>query len=95
MIHLSTILVWVFGLLAVIAASPISQPTPSDITERANDSSLQLVLGEMLGNHFWWLFQGPQGIAVDMCGLDEQFELLKLWPHPGTANIDSPPFQLK
>jgi hypothetical protein len=60
-----------------------------------NDSSLQLVFGEMLGNHFWWLFQGPLGIGVDMCGLDEQFELVKLWPHPGTANIDSPPFPTK
>ncbi|RYN34022.1 hypothetical protein AA0121_g12427 [Alternaria tenuissima] len=49
----------------------------------------------MLGNHFWWLFQGPRGIGVDMCGLDEQFELVKLWPHPGTANIDSPPFPTK
>ncbi|KAL1794512.1 hypothetical protein ACET3X_007933 [Alternaria dauci] len=92
MIHPSAILVWVLGLLAVVAASPFSQSTSSDVTELAGGGSFQLVFGEMLGNRFWWLFQGPLGVAVKLCDFDERFKLIKLWPHPKPANVDSPPF---
>ncbi|KAG9193691.1 hypothetical protein G6011_03726 [Alternaria panax] len=93
MIHLSTILVWVFGLLVAVAASPVAQsPAFGDIQLPEYDGSIQLVLREMLDNNFWFLFQGPFGVAVKLCEHDHRFHSPGMWVHPGPADVNHPPF---